>query len=88
MTEEEIVAITREVAPPPNPPAFPGSSWGVAEKTVVFMPGMSMRDFFAAAALAGICCSTGRVATAEMDAEQAYKRADAMLRERVKGGRS
>ena len=47
-------------------------------------PGISARDYFAAAALTGEIASD-RVATEEQLAAFAYKMADAMLAEREKG---
>lgn len=45
--------------------------------------GMSLRDYFAAAALTGICIKDSWLP--EATAEAAYRRADAMLAEREKG---
>ncbi len=50
--------------------------------------GMTLRDYFAAQALAGICanmnCNPTRLPHFENIAEDAYKMADAMLKEREK----
>ena len=50
--------------------------------------GISMRDYFAAAALQGLIASEsgGNVRTNEQAASCAYTQADAMLAERAKGG--
>lgn len=49
--------------------------------------GMSLRDWFAGQALAGMLSSDGRPTGDQAKAEWAYDLADAMLRARNKGGR-
>ncbi len=88
MSEEDIVNILPEA--PPNPPAFarPGfapegvrsEDCGITDE----QDGMSLRDFFAAFALAGLCAQQGRGLIHDANAETAYRQADAMLRRRVK----
>jgi hypothetical protein len=66
-------------------PAFPitdADRWG---KTVV-RGGMSLRDWFAGQALAGMLAWKAGESTVESFAETAYMHADAMLSERQKGG--
>lgn len=71
-------------------PAFPGQPWpdkaGVYEKA----PGMSLRDWFAGQALAGICAhpDTGNAPPCEGEARVAYAFADAMLAARKRGAQS
>jgi hypothetical protein len=62
---------------PENPPAFPWNGQGI------FIPekGMTLRDYFAAAALQGIAINGSFKYTA-YQAEKAYKLADAMLKQR------
>ena len=45
-------------------------------------PGMSLRDYFAAQALAGLCANLSNTDHAATMAERAYKHADAMLEAR------
>lgn len=64
---------------PENPYAFPeGAGAGDSQR------GMTLRDYFAAAALTGL--SGGRVNVSEIEdyAEMSYRVADAMLQERAK----
>lgn len=58
-------------------PAFPGETWG--------SKGMSLRDYFAGQALAGMLCDIKCVGESEYIAKWAYRYADAMLAERQKG---
>ena len=53
-----------------------------------FSPGMTLRDWFAGQALAGMIAWGGRYAKGMegKGAEECYKQADAMLTEREKGG--
>ena len=59
-------------------PAFPPSAWPDYR-------GMSLRDWFAGQALAGMLSSDGRPTGDQAKAEWAYDLADAMLRAREKG---
>jgi len=64
---------------------LPASAWGMQGS-----PGMSLRDWFAGQALAGVisaCYFTGGPASYAEVAEQAYAYADSMLAAR-KGGQS
>jgi hypothetical protein len=65
-------------------PAFPGvvrAEYG----TVYDGPGMSIRDYFAGQAMAGILASySSHVMGPEFVSSWAYKHADAMLKEREK----
>lgn len=78
-------------------PAFPGSSFQndsdvnqtapngqvVAPGDWVEMPGMSLRDYFAAKAMQGTCArELASKTTTDVIASEAYKMADAMLRAR------
>jgi hypothetical protein len=74
-------------------PAFPEMSGllgfrnqhGDMDYDITGAPGMSLRDYFAAQALAGLTAN-GALAGRITDLSQyAYKMADAMLRERAKG---
>ena len=49
-----------------------------------FEPGMSLRDYFAAAALTGLLANPGYNLTAKIASEEASLQADAMLAERAK----
>jgi hypothetical protein len=63
--------------------AFPSSSNLLGE--TVQHPGMSLRDYFAAAALQGLLAANpGPTATSEFLAADAYGIADAMLEEKQK----
>ena len=64
-------------------PAFPGEC-GNDPKDL--RRGMSLRDWFAGQALAGMLADHEMNATPEVYAEWAHKVADAMLAERAKGG--
>ena len=44
-----------------------------------------LRDFFAGCVMCGLVANTDRDATVEVDAEVAYRQADAMLAERKEG---
>jgi len=73
-------------------PAFPFVAVSEATGQPIngcFDPGMSLRDWFAGQALAGLLASgvaAARGQTCEDVAEIAYANADAMLAERAKGG--
>jgi len=71
---------------PPNPPAFPSPGFtddpGNAARTIWPEYGMTLRDWFAGAALASIRDDSHN--TYASVAEAAYKIADAMLAERAK----
>lgn len=82
---------------PENPPAFPTFDWKnerVNDQVVHFTdnPGMSLRDYFAAKALAGILANKATVEATELSgskhvpvlAQACYTLADAMLAERSK----
>lgn len=66
-----------------NPPAFPRPySEGVISGVHIASPaqqGISMRDYFAAAALQGLIAQTDKEQSAKVFAKQAYICADAML---------
>lgn len=61
-------------------PAFP---LAVGEPTSEVNEGMTLRDYFAAAALTGLWASAGE-GSFGVDAESCYEMADAMLAERSK----
>jgi len=68
---------------PDGGPAFPGFEWQN------YVPGMTLRDWFAGQALNGML-SNGRFSgqnTDEVTASVAYQYADAMLAERAKGAK-
>ncbi len=67
-------------------PAFPGQQHIEADGkwNQTWEPGMSIRDFFAAAALAGMTAATDRDGPYEKYAEDAWKFADSMLLQRTK----
>lgn len=71
-------------------PAFPESLGVTPDGTVLFgQGGISVRDYFAAAFLTGWIATYGETAghsglAHELNAESAYKAADAMLKERAK----
>lgn len=74
-----------------NPPAFPGQPRGSdGAPCGDHIPGMTLRDWFAGQALAGLCAAFARAQTmrgepqSAADARWAYERADAMLAERAK----
>lgn len=60
-----------------NPPAFPTGQPG-------WLKGMTLRDYFAAKALQSLILSHGGQLLPRLDADYAYKFADAMLDERGK----
>lgn len=63
-------------------PAFPAQDWQAKGN---HHPGMTLRDYFAAAALQGLIASRGSMSTrflAEDDASYVYEIADAMIRAR------
>lgn len=69
--------------PLPNPSAFPHPAINEAN------PGMTLRDYFAAAALTGIIAAIGSVEAQDsikygLAAQDSYKFADKMLAERAK----
>lgn len=68
-------------------PAFPTDQYW-EEKRYAQTPGMSLRDYFAGQAIAGMLAQWGSPTAAiphnETCAEEAYKIADAMLRARDK----
>lgn len=75
-------------------PAFPrsGSNWVGQEGQKMgcdAVSGMSLRDYFAAHALAGLCANERWNATYQVEkvASSAYAMADAMLRNREGGAR-
>lgn len=71
-----------------NPSAFP---WAIPDHCGGAHTGMSLRDYFAGQALAGIAAAFVRVSRrdgetmAQAEARWCYERADAMLAEREKG---
>lgn len=73
--------------PPENPPAFPTHSVGKEPGTEPFQVsegGLTMRDYFAAKALQGMCANAGIMdcwpkGFADELAEQSFRVADAML---------
>ena len=64
---------------PENPSAFP-VPWPDASPSL----GMTLRDYFAGQALAGLCANPGGDCDAETMANVSYSLADAMLKARVK----
>lgn len=68
-------------------PAFPTNRINMHGEVVPDEEGMTLRDYFAAKALMGFCTTIGQV-TGEpfwgAIATDAYKMADAMLKERMK----
>ncbi len=72
-------------------PAFPASRWErnpldprTSEMVEHDYPGMSLRDYFAGQALAGIFARESATFSGDMIALAAYAQADAMLRMRTK----
>jgi len=66
-------------------PAFPGIGDGPYVGSFVPMGGMSLRDWFAGKALFGISARSGQsIPDVEGMAEECFRRADAMLKEREK----
>lgn len=87
--------------PPKNPPAFPRAAFGQFQDDCISEDGMSLRDYFAGQALAGLFAMTAcheqifgttsksfdiEVFTPDNVASDCYGYADAMLIEREKGG--
>lgn len=70
-------------------PAFPETSY-YDDKPIGMVSGMSLRDWFAGQALAGLLamCAGPHINTADVKetAAYAYDHADAMIAEREKGG--
>lgn len=68
---------------PENPPAFPNLQWDGSAKSEHYynFGGMSLRDYFAGQALAGICGDgiPGSHHSPKATAHDAYAYADAML---------
>ena len=66
------------------PPAFPTSNWQkIAPMANGYNEGMTLRDYFAAKALQGICSSKpGNLMTCARIAAEAYDLANAMLKAR------
>jgi hypothetical protein len=62
-------------------PAFPVKGMPIDPDTYLNRPGMTLRDYFAAAALQGILADGGG-ASWDDDAKNAFKAADAMLKAR------
>lgn len=66
--------------------AFPGEYFNEEEGERIESPGMTLRDYFAAKAMQGICSDpekyAGEYNWIEHNAEYAYKIADAMLKAR------
>ena len=78
---------TRNLPPPSGGPAFPTprielNHKGVVTGFAVMADGMTLRDYFAAKAMQGICA--GNSNDARQIAKAAYIVADAMLAERKK----
>jgi hypothetical protein len=67
----------------PTPGVWDGRP-GDERQLVAPSGGMSLRDYFAAASLQGLRSGAGWTQSAAVNAEQAYKDADAMLSERNK----
>lgn len=67
-------------------PAFPTGTWEYDSQNNVLPyqePGMTLRDYFAAAVMQGICASgPGSHMTNDRIAAEAYEMADAMLKAR------
>jgi hypothetical protein len=63
-----------------NPPAFPACIDN--GDTVKYVPGMTLRDYFAAKAMQGMLSEPSLRATPEEFATESYKVADAMLKAR------
>jgi hypothetical protein len=65
-------------------PAFPTDTESQIGPNTMHLEGMSLRDYFAVKALAGMCASTDRDGTHQVYALDAYAFADAMLAVREK----
>jgi hypothetical protein len=64
--------------------AFPEAEYW-DEKLIGQIPGMTLRDYFAAAVMQGLCARTGAaIAAPGAGAEAAYAVADAMIAQRAK----
>ena len=87
MTRDEIIKMAQEAGVNTEPdnggPAFPHpAGW---RRDPEISDGMSLRDYFAAKALQGICASgPGEHMTSPAIAREAYDLAEAMLIERLK----
>jgi hypothetical protein len=66
-----------------NPQAFPSGD-KAAFPTATYEPGMTLRDWFAGQALAGLLADSDMASTPTGFAEGAYQYADAMLAERAR----
>jgi len=68
-------------------PAFPVTPTDRSGQIADTFPGMTLRDYFAGQALAGImasCCNQDNICSCESNARSAYASADAMLAYREK----
>jgi hypothetical protein len=63
-------------------PAFPVKGMPIDPDTYLNRPGMTLRDYFAAAAMQGMLSDSEREGTWSEFAEDAYAVADAMLKAR------
>lgn len=63
-------------------PAFPLNSPSGTPEYMPARDGMSLRDYFAGQALAGLCANTNYDWSWEESARQSYRAADAMLKAR------
>lgn len=72
----------------PNPAAFPSVEEHPSYDFPMHHPGMTLRDYFAGQALAGILASRKMIFhdQQEMMARHAFEHADAMLAERARAG--
>lgn len=67
-----------------NPSAFPAISGLSNQEGSYYVPGMSLRDYFAAKAMAGLCACPNVKTDEPTLAKASYMVADAMLKEREK----